>query len=46
MDKGILGYVSALYPLTLRYFVIFIVQKLQSLGFFVTLSKFLELQMA
>ena len=37
MDKGILGFVSALHPLTLRYFLIFIVQKLQSLGFFVTL---------
>jgi len=34
MDKGIFGYVSAPHLLTLRYFVIFIVQKLQSLGIF------------
>jgi len=46
MDKGIFGYVSAPHLLTLRYFVIFIVQKLQSLGFFMTLSKLLKLQMA
>jgi len=31
MGKGILGYVSALLPLTWRYFAMFTVQKLQSL---------------
>jgi len=35
MDNGKLRYVSVLLPLTLRYLAIFIVQKLQSLWFFV-----------